>query len=443
MSQSSEIYPPSHDNDDSHSRDDEAEHHLEDDDGFSNTTTSSGGRASSSLLPSDLSEEEEGEDESCPLCMEPLAATGKDFDPCKCGHKQQRVLQRNLMYCINIPPSLAKEEVLAERRYFGKFGKLSKIKVAATRKVTTAAATTSSSSSLSSSKLSSSPASTSSSVYSAYVTFKRPSDCAVAISLCHHTILLGHTLKATYGTTKYCAFYTRGVPCTMTKCSYLHEPAKPEDVVGKEELAAMERLREHEKATPFPLQLTVAEAVAAAKAVRAVQHAQEVGVAEGKSSTSPDRPRSLPIPTTSSTSILPSTPPKEPSVDLPAPPLYSVDSLMRSIAALERRVERLEPSTRPSAPVAREEDHIDRGQRQFEVYVKEHAAELKVGDWIGIVDDDPTTLKVFPTLEAAVAEHRKHKKRFCASYQGPGGHRRKLCTHWRTRCERENSIAQA
>ena len=120
-------------------------------------------------------------------------------------------------------------------------------------------------------------------MYSAYVTFKRPSDCAAAISLCHHTALLGHVLKATYGTTKYCAFYTRGVPCTMVKCSYLHEAAKPEDVVGKEELAAMERYREHEKPTPFPLQLTVAEAVAAAKSLRALQPMEEEAQ-EGKPS---------------------------------------------------------------------------------------------------------------------------------------------------------------
>ena len=200
----------------------------------------------------------------------------KELDHRTLQHQQMRVLQRNLMYVLNIPPAIAKEEVLQERRFFGKFGKITHCKVAGSRKTTPTSSSTSSSSSASTTG------------YSAYITFKRPSDCGTAISLCHHTSLSGHTVKAMYGTTKYCAYYARGVPCTMVKCSYLHEPAKAEDVVGKEELAAMERYREHEKPTPFPLQLTVAEALSAAKASRAVQPAEEGELAESsKASAAP------------------------------------------------------------------------------------------------------------------------------------------------------------
>ena len=209
----------------------------------------------------------------------------KELDHRTLQQQQMRVLQRNLMYVLNLPPSVAKEEVLVERRYFGKFGKILNCKVASTRKTASTSSSASSAAKASSSS-SSSSSSPSTASYSAYVTFKRPSDCAMAISLSHHTSLSGHTIKAMYGTTKYCAYYARGVPCTMVKCSYLHEPAKAEDVVGKEELAAMERYREHEKPTPFPLQLTVAEAVSAAKASRAVQPAEEGELHEGSSKAS-------------------------------------------------------------------------------------------------------------------------------------------------------------
>ena len=176
----------------------------------------------------------------------------------KASHQALRVLQRNLMYVINVPAALAKEELLQERRYFGKFGKI--IKLAITRKPAAAAAAA---------------------TFSTYVTFKRAAECATAIALCHHTVLLGHVLKATYGTTKYCAFYVRGVPCTNQKCQYLHEAARSEDLVSKDELAAMERKGTGEKPTPFPMHLTVGEALAAAKASRAVQPADEGEVHDG------------------------------------------------------------------------------------------------------------------------------------------------------------------
>ena len=186
------------------------------------------------------------------------ASSAPDAHSKSTSDNNTRVLQRNLMYVANLPASVAKEELLEDKRYFGKFGKI--VKLAITRKTggtgsgSSAAATVS---------------------YSAYVTFKRAADCAVALQLCHHTMLQGQVVKCMYGTTKYCPFWLRSVPCTMNRCGYLHALASPEDVVGKEELQAMERKGENEKPIPFPLQTTVTEALAAAKAYRSVQPADE------------------------------------------------------------------------------------------------------------------------------------------------------------------------
>ena len=97
----------------------------------------------------------------------------KELDHKAFQQQQMRVLQRNLMYVLNLPAALAKEELLAERRHFGKFGKL--LKVSVTRKAASSSSSSSSSKSSSSSfSSSSSSASAGGATYSAYVTFKRP-----------------------------------------------------------------------------------------------------------------------------------------------------------------------------------------------------------------------------------------------------------------------------
>ena len=73
-------------------------------------------------------------------------------------------------------------------------------------------------------------------MFSAYVTYKSPSSAAACIGAMHLSSVLGCTIRCTYGTTKYCAFFVRGQPCTNTQCLYLHELARPEDSVSKDEM---------------------------------------------------------------------------------------------------------------------------------------------------------------------------------------------------------------
>lgn len=76
----------------------------------------------------------------------------------------------------------------------------------------------------------------------------------------------------------------------------------------------------------------------------------------------------------------------------------------------KRKKLKQESSSAKSVP--RQEDHIDRGQRYFDAYLLEHP-ELPLTSWVSIVDDDPSTLRVFSTYEDAGDAHRSHSLWFC------------------------------
>jgi len=73
--------------------------------------------------------------------------------------------------------------------------------------------------------------------FSAYVTFKRSQDAEEAIKTMNRTVLEGRALRATFGTTKYCSYFLRSIACSNPGCLYLHELAKPEDCFTKEDLS--------------------------------------------------------------------------------------------------------------------------------------------------------------------------------------------------------------
>jgi CCR4-NOT transcription complex subunit 4 len=131
-----------------------------------------------------------------------------------------RILQRNLVYVIGLSASVAKEEVLRKKEYFGRFGKI--LKVAVNRKPTQTSNSQKSS-------------------CSAYVTFKREEDALDAIQNINGTVLDGRTVRATFGTTKYCSFFLKNASCSNPNCLYLHELADDKDCFLKDDLNASER----------------------------------------------------------------------------------------------------------------------------------------------------------------------------------------------------------
>jgi len=128
-----------------------------------------------------------------------------------------RVIQRNLVYVVGLTLNVAKEKFL--RTNFGIYGKISKIVI--------------NKSNLSSSKTidtSRTP------TVSAYVTFLKKTEAADSIAAIDGTWLDTKLLRASFGTTKYCSYFLRGIQCVNPECMYLHEYGHDEYTFNKEEI---------------------------------------------------------------------------------------------------------------------------------------------------------------------------------------------------------------
>ncbi|KAF9349770.1 transcriptional repressor general negative regulator of transcription subunit 4 [Mortierella sp. AD094] len=237
----------------------------------------------------------EEEDFDCPLCMEELDISDRNFRPCPCGYQicrfcwhhikedlsgrcpacrrvyseetveftpisadelamiknekkakerekkeieamnrkhlaNMRVVQKSLVYVIGLPPKLANDEhTLRQHEYFGQYGKISKVVINRRNAPMPAAG--------------SSPGVPSVGVY---ITYARKEDAAKAIAAIDGSIWDGKILRASYGTTKYCTYYLRGMNCQNPNCMYLHEPGEDADSYTKEDLAVgKHHLQEH------------------------------------------------------------------------------------------------------------------------------------------------------------------------------------------------------
>ena len=123
-----------------------------------------------------------------------------------------RVVQRNLVYVIGIPSNASSEETLKRPEYFGQYGKIVKIVIHKNHNSNHA------------------------STISAYATFAHKEDARAAIQALEGFWVDGHLLRASFGTTKYCNNFIRGVPCNNPDCVYLHELGDDDDRFTKEEI---------------------------------------------------------------------------------------------------------------------------------------------------------------------------------------------------------------
>lgn len=124
-----------------------------------------------------------------------------------------RVVQRNLIYVVGIPGTMASEELLRKPEYFGQYGKIGKIVIHRNQ----SAAQTS---------------------VSAYITFVHKEDAKAAIQSLDGHWSDGHLVRASFGTTKYCNNFIRGVNCSNPDCVYLHDLGDDDDRFTKEEIQA-------------------------------------------------------------------------------------------------------------------------------------------------------------------------------------------------------------
>ncbi|KAF7305131.1 PAN2-PAN3 deadenylation complex catalytic subunit PAN2 [Mycena kentingensis (nom. inval.)] len=133
-----------------------------------------------------------------------------------------RVVQRNVVYVVGIGPRFAKEELIPTLRsneYFGQYGKITKILL--TKRT---------------------PSGGGAPVVGLYITYHRREDAARAISAVDGTASPGggrEIMRASFGTTKYCMAFLRGVTCNDHNCMNLHEWGDEKDCFTKEDLTTL------------------------------------------------------------------------------------------------------------------------------------------------------------------------------------------------------------
>lgn len=124
-----------------------------------------------------------------------------------------RIIQRTLVYIINLPSTASEESTLLSPLYFGKYGKIVKIHVSPGHQ------------------------SNLDLTYGAYLTYSNEEEAAVCIRACHDFILDGKKLSVTYGTTKYCSYFLKNSRCPKNECVFLHSLASNADTIFREDMA--------------------------------------------------------------------------------------------------------------------------------------------------------------------------------------------------------------
>ncbi|KAK4753806.1 hypothetical protein SAY87_001910 [Trapa incisa] len=135
------------------------------------------------------------------------------------GRKQfssVRVIQRNLVYIVGLPLNLADEDILQRREYFGQYGKVLKVSMSRTA----------------AGVVQQFPNNT----CSVYITYAKEEEAIRCIQYVHGFTLDGRSLRACFGTTKYCHAWLRNMPCNNPDCLYLHEVGSQEDSFTKDEI---------------------------------------------------------------------------------------------------------------------------------------------------------------------------------------------------------------
>lgn len=129
-----------------------------------------------------------------------------------------RVIRRNLVYAVGLPPNIASEEQLRRPEFFGQYGKIAKIVI--NRSQTTAGGDSRRASA------------------SAYVTLVHKEDTLACILALDGFYMDGRNIRSSYGTSKYCSAFIKNVRCNNPECTYLHQMGHIEDTFTKQEIQA-------------------------------------------------------------------------------------------------------------------------------------------------------------------------------------------------------------
>jgi len=129
-----------------------------------------------------------------------------------------RVIQKNLVYVTNLALSIAKPELLKKNEYFGQYGKILKIVINKNNIYNV-----------------NSPHGA---CVSAYITYQRKEDALIAIQTIDGATIEGRVLRASFGTTKYCSYFLRKLPCNNPDCMYLHELGQEDESYSKDDITS-------------------------------------------------------------------------------------------------------------------------------------------------------------------------------------------------------------
>jgi len=127
---------------------------------------------------------------------------------------QERILQKNVVYVIGLTNKLAQKEILQHQKYFGQYGNITKI---LTNKPKTFVK-----SSLASND----------NCNSSYIYYSKASEAAIAILAVDNFKVDNTYLKTSFGRTKYCSNYLKGIDCVNKDCFYLHKIADKDDIIN-------------------------------------------------------------------------------------------------------------------------------------------------------------------------------------------------------------------
>uniref|UniRef100_A0A6N2LQ57 RING-type domain-containing protein n=1 Tax=Salix viminalis TaxID=40686 RepID=A0A6N2LQ57_SALVM len=129
-----------------------------------------------------------------------------------------RVIQRNLVYIIGLPLNLADESLLQKKEYFGQYGKVLKVSISRTATGAIQHAANNS--------------------CCVYITYAKEDEAVRCIQSVHSFVLEGRSLRACFGTTKYCHAWLKNTPCSIPDCLYLHDFGSEEDSFTKDDLVS-------------------------------------------------------------------------------------------------------------------------------------------------------------------------------------------------------------
>lgn len=127
-----------------------------------------------------------------------------------------RIITKNLVYIIGLSSALANKDKLNKYEYLGQYGTIVKIVVNKNKAYNQ-----------------NSPHGPS---YSAYVTFSKPSEASIAILSLDDNVIDNHLIRASFGTTKYCSYFLKGIECNNKECLFLHKWAEESDIIKRGDL---------------------------------------------------------------------------------------------------------------------------------------------------------------------------------------------------------------